>query len=318
MRRPQPLHSTRRWPADGMRVVGGPNRTAVLDGTHAGLSGRRLAVAIAVSLGLHAALLATRFVAPDPARIASRDSPLEVVLLNASNRTVPLVPEVLAQVPMQAGGEHDRGRAVSWLPLEHPQADGQERAAHPVHAKLADAAGSQPGRSMLAVAQQPDAMPEMQDADHAAAREIADAAEATRAIASLQAQIARDIEEVSKRPKRLTFGVNAVGVSYARYVGAWADRIERLGTQHFPPDARGRLYDSLVVLAEIDRHGKVVAVRIPRKSRHEVLNRAARDIVLAGQPYDRFTPEMAEQGDVLQIVRTWTFTNGALETTAVP
>lgn len=317
MRRPQPLHSTRRWPADAMRVVGGPHPAVVFDGVHAGLSGRRLGLAVAVSLGLHAVLLSTRFVAPDPARIASRDSPLEVVLLNATNRTVPLAPDVLAQVSMQAGGEHDRGRAASWLPLEQPRADGQERAAHPVRAKLADPTEARSGTTMLALAQQPDGMVDSHAVDSAADGEVADAADTTQTIASLQAQIARDIEAVSKRPKRLTFGVNAVGVTYARYVEAWADRIERLGTQHFPSDARGRLYDSLVVLAEIDRHGKVVSVRIPRKSRHEALNRAARDIVLAGQPYDRFTPEMAEHGDVLQIVRTWTFTNGALETTVM-
>ena len=281
-------------------------------GDPAGPCGRRLGAAIALSLALHAALLATRFAAPDPVRIASHEPPLEVVLLNATNRVVPPAPDVLAQVSMQAGGEHDRGRATSWLPLDRPRADGQTPAAR---TDLADATGSRAGAPMRSPVHQPDGLPEAHAADPAAAPEMADASDPTDAIAHLQAQIARNIEDYSKRPKRLTFGVNAVGVTYARYVAAWADRIERLGTQHFPPDARGRLYDSLVVLAEIDRHGKVVAVRIPRRSRHEALNRAARDIVLAGQPYDPFTPEMSEQGDVLQIVRTWTFTNGSLQTT---
>ena len=56
---------------------------------------------------------------------------------------------------------------------------------------------------------------------------------------------------------------------------------------------------------------------INRKSRYEVLNRAIKQIVYAGAPYERFTPEMAREGDILQIVRTWTFTNDSLETASV-
>src|SRR5690606_31272780 len=40
------------------------------------------------------------------------------------------------------------------------------------------------------------------------------------------------------RPKRLTYGIDAVGASYARYVRDWTARIEQLGTDHYPPEAR--------------------------------------------------------------------------------
>jgi len=133
-------------------------------------------------------------------------------------------------------------------------------------------------------------------------------------IARLQAQIDRQVSDYNKRPKRLTYGINAVGVSYARYVDDWAARIERLGTERYPPEARGKLYDSLIITVEIDKHGNVVDVIINRKSKYEVLNRAVKKIVYAGAPYERFTPEMAREGDILQIVRTWTFTNDSLET----
>ena len=137
------------------------------------------------------------------------------------------------------------------------------------------------------------------------------------AIARLQAQIDRQISDYNKRPKRLTFGINAVGVSYARYVDAWATKIERIGTERYPQAARGRLYDSMIITVEVDRHGNVVDVILNRKSRHEILNRAVREIVLAGAPYERFPPEMAREGDILQIVRTWNFTNDSLATQSV-
>ena len=150
--------------------------------------------------------------------------------------------------------------------------------------------------------------------DKAATAPGADPTDMDQAIARLQAQIDKQISDYNKRPKRLTFGINAVGVTYARYVADWATRIERLGTERYPPQARGKLYGSMLITVEIDRNGNVVGIVLNRKSPHEVLNRAVREIVLAGAPYERFPPEMAREGDILQIVRTWTFTRDALAT----
>ena len=133
----------------------------------------------------------------------------------------------------------------------------------------------------------------------------------------LQAQIDKQISDYNKRPKRLTYGINAVGVSYARYVEDWAARIEKIGTERYPPEARGKLYDSLIITVEIDRDGNVVDVIVDKPSKHAALNQAGRRIVLAGAPYPRFSEAMAREGDILQIVRTWNFTRGGLETEAV-
>jgi protein TonB len=142
--------------------------------------------------------------------------------------------------------------------------------------------------------------------------------EAVQSVLSrMQAEVEKNIEDYNKRPKRLTFGINAVGVNYARYVSDWASRIEQIGTERYPPESRGRHYDSLIITAEIDRNGKVVDVVINKKSKFESLNRAVKKIIYAGQPYERFTPEMARDGDILQIVRTWTFTNDGLETSSL-
>jgi protein TonB len=77
------------------------------------------------------------------------------------------------------------------------------------------------------------------------------------------------------------------------------------------------MYDSLIITVEIDRFGNVVDVLINKKSRYEALNRAIKQIVYAGAPYRPFTEEMRKEGDILQIVRTWTFTNNSLKTKSV-
>lgn len=274
-----------------------------------------LATGILVSVLLHGLLLALRFTPPAPLKFAPFDSQIEVVLLNAQTPTRPLKPDVLAQVDMQGGGDHDKGRAKSPLPAEAKVEDGDD--VRRQQRRVAELEEQQ--RKLLALARGPQTYvePEKQPSPAVTAVPGADEEEVTKAIARLQAQIDRQISDYNKRPKRLTFGVNALGVSYARYVDDWANTIERLGTQRYPREARGRMYDSMIITVEIDKHGNVVDVIVNKKSRYEVLNRAVKQIVHAGAPYPPFSPEMARDGDILQIVRTWTFTNGTLETSAV-
>jgi protein TonB len=271
-----------------------------------------LTIGVAVSLALHALVLAVRFTQPEPIRLNAQDSRLEVVLLNARTERRPDKADVLAQVNMEAGGEHEQGRAQSPLKADRQAVDGtglveQRRRVEELEEQQ---------RRLSALARGPQSFVERERPtdDKAATAPGADPTDVDQAIARLQAQIDKQISDYNKRPKRLTFGINAVGVTYARYVADWATRIERLGTERYPPQARGKLYGSMLITVEIDRNGNVVGIVLNRKSPHEVLNRAVREIVLAGAPYERFPPEMAREGDILQIVRTWTFTRDALAT----
>lgn len=273
-----------------------------------------LSTALAASLLLHALVLFVKFAPPLPIRENPRDARLEVVLLNAQTRHRPVAPEVLAQVDQQGGGENESGRAKSPLPAEAFMRDGtalleQQRRVEALEIQQRELMTLARGPQAYVTPEVPDPSPKRPDA--------LDRDEASAVLARMQAEIAKNVEDYNKRPKRLTFGVNAVGVNYARYVTEWAGRIERIGTERYPPEARGRFYDSLIITVEIDKHGNVVDVVINKKSKYEALNRVVKQIVYAGQPYERFPPEMAREGDILQIVRTWTFTNDALETSSV-
>jgi protein TonB len=273
-----------------------------------------LALGVLASLLLHGLLLALKFAPPAPVKFAPADSRIEIVLLNAQTEARPVKPEVLAQVDMEGGGDRDTGRAKSPLPADVRISDGLDLREQ--RRRVQELEEQQ--RRLLALASGRSSVATPRDAPSSLPREDsgADTRDAQSAIARLQAQIDRQISDYNKRPRRLTYGINAVGVSYARYVEDWATKIERIGTERYPPEARGRIYDSMVITVEIDKHGNVVDVIINEKSRHEVLNRAVRAIVLAGAPYERFPPEMAREGDILQIVRTWSFTNGALATSS--
>lgn len=267
-------------------------------------------VAIIASLLLHAFVMFMKFSMPAPIRVNPNDARLEVVLLNAQTRARPVTPEVLAQVNQEGGGEHERGRAKSPLAAETVARDGT--ALQEQRRRVDELERQQ--RELMTIAKGPQAYVMPEKPAEAPRPDAADRDDLNAVLARMQAEIARNVEDYNKRPKRLTFGVNAVGVNYARYVADWATKIERIGTERFPPEARGRQYDSLIITVEIDKHGNVVDVVVNKKSKYETLNRAVKQIVYAGQPYERFPPEMAREGDILQIVRTWTFTNDALET----
>jgi protein TonB len=273
-----------------------------------------LTLGVIASLLLHGLLLAVKFAPPVPVKFAPSDSQIEIVLLNAQTEARPVKPEVLAQVDMEGGGDRDKGRAKSPLPADVRMSDGfdlreQRRRVQELEEQQ---------RRLLALASGRSTVTTPRDAPSNRPRENsgADAQDGERAISRLQAQIDRQISDYNKRPRRLTYGINAVGVTYARYVEDWATKIERIGTERYPPEARGRIYDSMIITVEIDKHGNVVDVIVNKKSRYDVLNRAVRAIVYAGAPYERFPPEMAKEGDILQIVRTWNFTNDALATQA--
>ncbi len=272
-----------------------------------------LNIGLAVSLLLHAVLMSLHFTQPEALRMAPLDSRLEVILLNAKGTEKPVAPDVVAQVDMTAGGDQDEGRATSPLPAESRIEDGEDLVRK--QKKVEELEAMQ--RQLMTLAGSPTTFVERRETENAPPQTGSDEEDIQFVISRLQAQIAKNISDYNKRPRRLTYGVNAVGATYARYVSDWVARIEEIGTERYPKEARGKIYDSLIITVEILKDGHVGDIVVNRKSDHDVLNRAVREIVLAGAPYEPFTAEMAREGDILQIVRTWTFTNRTLQTSAI-
>ncbi|MEZ5658788.1 MAG: energy transducer TonB [Burkholderiaceae bacterium] len=270
-------------------------------------------IGLAVSLVLHLFIMSVHFTRPEPLKLAPLDSRLEVILLNAKGTERPVAPDVVAQVDMTAGGDQETGRATSPLQAESQIRDGEDLTVKQKRVEELEAMQ----RQLMTMAGSPATFVDRPETTKAPTKPGNDDEDINFVISRLQAQIAKNISDYNKRPRRLTYGVNAVGASYARYVSDWIARIEEIGTERYPEQARGKIYDSLVITVEILKDGHVGDIIVNRKSEFDVLNKAVREIVLAGAPYEPFTPEMAREGDILQIVRTWTFTNRTLQTGAV-
>ncbi|HDZ56869.1 MAG TPA: energy transducer TonB [Pseudomonas xinjiangensis] len=130
-------------------------------------------------------------------------------------------------------------------------------------------------------------------------------------IASLEAQLAEERQQYAKRPR--VHRLNAASTMQdkgAYYKDAWRRKVERIGNQNYPAEARDQsIYGSLRMLVAINRDGTLREVRILETSGQRVLDNAALRIVRLAAPYAPFTGDLMDV-DVLEIVRTWRFEPG--------
>ena len=281
---------------------------------HLTISGddRVLGAALAISILLHAGLMAVKFKYPD-ARSKASDPRLEVVLVNAATRERPAKAEVLAQANLDRGGNvEQRRRAKSPLPVTEPRKPGKDLADAQRRVQQLEAeqqrllAQARESRARVA-AENPRPAPAEEPAPQPSGRDLADLA---LAAIRLQAQIERQIDAYQKRPRKKFIGANATEYRFAQYEEDWRIKVERIGTLNYPPEARGKLYGNLRLTVAIQADGKVVAIELDRSSGLKVLDEAAFKIVRMATPFAAFPPDIRRDTDQLIITRTWFFGQG--------
>jgi protein TonB len=132
------------------------------------------------------------------------------------------------------------------------------------------------------------------------------------AIASLQAQLDLQQEAYAKRPRRYTISSASTQKRHdALYLDNWRKRIELIGNQHYPSEARQNdIFGSLRMMVALRPNGTVAEIRVLQGSGHQVLDLAAVEIVQRAAPFDPFPAEMRGEVDILEIIRTWRFMPG--------
>ena len=230
-----------------------------------------LQIALGVSVAVHAALLTVRFVDPEGFNRVFQDTPLEVILVNATTNEQPEKAQAIAQASLAGGGEADKGRATS------PAAavGAAPRSATPPKTR---SARSRPCRTqqMLLLAQIKQAarracrrpIPRNRPRPaEAAARE-----EKRRQLVKLLAEIERRINEENARPKKRYISPATREEVYASTTTRLRRRIEDRGTAELP---RARRQEA-VRRADHDRHRQLRRPRARHRGRREL-----------GQPHAR-------------------------------
>jgi len=282
-------------------------------------SGDILPITLAVSVVLHAIVLLITFAPPvfDGTKFVPH---LDVVLVNSRSLAKPLKADALAQSNLDGGGNTEaERRAKTNLPKlrDAEPAPNVQLASRQVQ-RLEEEAQRllQLSQSAQVTADLTRPAPEL---PREATLEDPAAQQQRLRIAQLEAQIAKEWEEYQKLPRRKFIGARTEGVVYAQYVDQWRQRVEKIGTEYFPDEARRRkLYGSLVMTVHIRADGSVEKVEIDRSSGYRLLDSAARRAVDLAGPFPPFPPAVRKDWDILSISRTFSYTRSDLEVLANP
>ncbi len=273
-----------------------------------------LRLALVVSLAMHAAVLAVHF--SHPAKLKTQASVLEVALVNAGSQAAPAQPKLLAQKQLNGGGQAASGQASSPLPRTAAESADEivlaalrrrqeqlEAEQLRLYTQLLDRQKVRPERK------QPDLFEESPDPG-------TDSRHQESLVLNAQISALKErIEHYNAQPRQQFSGPSAKAVDYAEYVEAWRQKIELLGTEHYPEAARGKMYGSLQLTVYIRKDGSLERAEIDRPSDQAILNLAAMRIIQLAAPFAPLPPSMTKNTDVFVITRTWNFVNQQLETT---
>lgn len=270
---------------------------------------RVLAWALSISIIAHGIILSIQFKLPDAGRKFA-PSQLEVVLVNSKSRTKPTDPDVYAQANLDGGGDTDLNRrAKSPLPVLQATERGadlkrSQRRVQELEARQLQLLSQTRASESVAKVEQ------RRQSETKALLSGAELSESALLIARMEAQIARQIEEYNKRPRKTFVGARAAEVRYALYAEDWRQKIERIGNLNYPESAKGRIYGSLRLTVSINYDGSVAGMELEQSSGQKILDAAAQRIVQMGAPYAKFPPDIRKDTDVLVITRTWHFARG--------
>ena len=272
-----------------------------------------LPVTLAISIVFHAFLLLITFKVPD-APVGKFLPQLDVVLVNSQSASQPVKAEVLAQTSLDGGGNTETDvQAKSNLPvLEDMQmTDALELSSRQVK-QLEErvsrmlAAASKETATDTTTRPLPQSTPQQAPDEQLAQQQRLE-------IARLEAQISKEWQAYQKLPRRKFIGARAEGVVYAEYVEKWRQRIETVGTQNYPEEARRRhIFGSLLLTVSIKSDGTVEQVEVDRSSGNSILDSAARRIVELAGPFPPFPQSIRDEYDILSITRQWSFTRNDL------
>lgn len=261
--------------------------------------------ALLASAAVHGALLTVRFVDPEGFNRAFRDTPLEVILVNARSSEPPAQAQAIAQVNLAGGGEAERGRATSPLPVAATVAIGD--AADDARRRIDDMQQQQ--QQLLAqIRRELAAMPPPDPQRETGDPEEREPDERRRQLLQLLAEIEKRINEQNARPKKRYVGPATREAVYALYYDGLRRRIEERGTRNFPQANGRKLYGELTMNVTVDAAGRVVEAEIVRPSASRRLDQQAVAIVHAASPFGPFSPAMRAQADQIVVTSRFRFT----------
>lgn len=265
-----------------------------------------LQIALGVSVALHAVLLTVRFVDPESFNRVFKDTPLEVVLVNARSNEIPDKAKAIAQATLSGGGEAEKGRASSPLPstTQNNSGDALEEETQ----KQLQSMQKQQNLLLAQIRKQIAAMPKPDPKQPADSPEDIARQEKRRELIKHLADIERRINLENAKPKKRYISPSTREEVYAMYYDNLRRAIEDKGTENFPEAGGKKLYGELTMVVTVDHTGRILSTEIVESSGNRTLDRRAETIVKNAGPFGRFDAAMRRKADQIVVVSRFRFT----------
>ena len=257
------------------------------------------------SLVFHGVLLTVRFVDPEGFNRVFKDTPLEVVLVNAASEQKPDKAQALAQANLAGGGDADAGRATSPLP---PSPHNELGDSLESTRRMIEDMQAEQQQLLSQVRDELAALPPPQRQRQSASEQQRADEERRRQLTELLAEIEKRIREENARPKKRYISPATREEVYALYYDGLRRRIEERGTRNFPEIGGQKLYGELTIALTIQADGRVLSAEVVESSGQQVLDRRAIGIATAAGPFGRFNEAMRQRADQIVVVSRFRFT----------
>jgi protein TonB len=269
--------------------------------------------ALGVSVAVHAGLLGFHLVDPVGFDRVFRDSPLEVILVNARSADKPEQAQAIAQSSLAGGGELASGRATSPLPATALAERGN--ASDEAHQRV-DQLQDQQQQLLAQIRREMALLPPPDPRRDSGTPQERDQEERRRQLLKLLAEIEKRINDENARPRKRYISPATREAVYALYYDKLRRRIEERGTRDFPQHQGKKLYGALTMNIAVDAAGRLVDAEVVRGSGNKLLDRRALAIVQAAAPFGGFNTAMRQQADQIVVTSRFRFSRGeGLETT---
>ena len=260
--------------------------------------------ALLLSGAVHAVALTVRFVDPQSLNRVLRDTPLEVILVNARSQEAPTQAQAIAQANLAGGGEADKGRATSPLPSAATMQLGD--AADDSRRRI-DQLQQQQQQLLAQIRREVAALPPPDPQRETGTPTERDQDDRRKQLLRLLAEIEKRVNDENARPKKRYISPATREEGFAMYYDALRRRIEERGTRDFPELNGKKLYGELTMNVTVDANGRVVDAEIVRPSKSRRLDQQAMAIVLAAAPFGAFAQGMRTQTGQIVVTSRFRF-----------
>jgi protein TonB len=264
-------------------------------------------------------ILGVTFVVPKVREVYGLPT-LEIILVQTESKDAPDDAELLAQAN-QAGGGTAETEETARNPIPVREL-GEANLDVPIMQPPPQPQVTSPNESMALMTkeQAANAIEQTESKPEATERQIApeNLGLVTRpAIALERARLIAEIDQgwtaYQQRPHHKYLNARTREYKYAVYMTAWQAKVERVGNLNYPEEAKRRgLSGQLRLDVALNSDGSVNAVVVRKSSGSTLLDDAAKRIVYLASPFAPFPSDIRKETDILHIMRTWRFNEGAL------